>query len=133
MYPPSAVLQSCGVTAQAACEASGLDDVDSVPIRLAPRWMSRLWRGSVAAMTLPWAIYVDADHLRSTDSGPLILHELVHVRQWKRLGMWRFLRIYVSDYVRNRREGMDHHHAYLGIRLEKEARVAVARHLASGA
>jgi hypothetical protein len=132
MYPPSAVLRSCGLTTEAACEVTGLDDVDGVPIRLAPRWMTRLWRGPVAAMTLPWAIYIDAEHLRSRESGPLILHELVHVRQWKRLGTWRFLRIYVTDYFRNRRAGMDHDHAYLAIRLEKEARVAVARHLASG-
>ena len=45
---------------------------------------------------------------------------------------WRFLEIYLTDYIHNRRAGMDHHHAYLAIRLEKEARVAVARHLASG-
>ena len=132
MYPPSAVLNGCGVTPEQACDATGLDELDDVPIRIAPRWMQRLWRGPVAAMTLPWAIYVDAEHLRSAESGPLILHELVHVGQWKRLGPWRFLRIYVSDYLRNRRAGMDHHHAYLGIRLEKEARVAVARHLAAG-
>ncbi len=132
MYPPSAVLQSCGLTPEEACEATGLDDIDGVPIRPAPGWMTRLWRGPVVAMTLPWAIYVDREHLASGDVGPLILHELVHVRQWKRLGTWRFLRIYLVDYLRNRRAGMDHQHAYLGIRLEKEARVAVARHLAQG-
>lgn len=132
MYPPSAVLDGCGVTPEQACVATGLDDLDAVPIRPAPKWMRRLWRGPVAAMTLPWAIYVDRDHLTSADSGPLILHELVHVRQWRRLGSWRFLRIYLADYIRNRRAGMDHQHAYLGIRLEKEARIAVARHLAWG-
>ena len=83
-------------------------------------------------MTLPWAIYMDPDHLRSGDSGPLILHELVHVRQWKRLGTWRFLKIYLADYLRGRRSGMNHNQAYLAIRLEKEARVAVAKHLAQG-
>lgn len=132
MYPPSAVLNGCGVTPEQACGATGLDDLDAVPIRVAPTWMRRLWRGPVAAMTLPWAIYMDPDHLRSGDSGTLILHELVHVRQWKRLGTWRFLRIYLSDYVRNRRAGMSHERAYLAIRLEKEARVAVAKHLARG-
>ncbi len=132
MYPPSAVLNGCGVTPEQACDVTGLDDLDGVPIRLAPTWMRRLWRGPVAAMTLPWAIYVDPDHLRSADAGPLILHELVHVRQWQRLGTWRFVRIYFTDYLRNRRAGMDHQHAYLAIRLEKEARVAVARHLAAG-
>lgn len=129
MYPPSAVLAGCGVTADQACAATGLTDLDAVPIRVAPPWLRRIWRGPIVAMTLPWAIYVDEAHLRSGESGPLILHELVHVRQWKRLGTWRFLRIYLSDYIRHRRSGMDHHHAYLAIRLEKEARVAVARHI----
>jgi hypothetical protein len=130
MYPPSSVLNGCGVNPEQACEATGLTDLDGVPIKPAPKWMTRLWRGPVAAMTLPWAIYVDRRHLASGEIGPLILHELVHVRQWQRLGTWRFLRIYVTDYLRNRRAGMDHDHAYLGIRLEKEARVAVAKHLA---
>ena len=120
------------MTPEQACDVTGLDEVDEVPIRIAPRWMRRLWRGPVAAMTLPWAIYVDAEHLRSTESGPLILHELVHVRQWKRLGAWRFIKIYVADYLRNRKAGMDHHQAYLAIRLEREARIAVAKHLAGG-
>ena len=132
MYPPSAVLSGCGVTVEQGCEATGLIDLDAVPIRRAPSWLTRLWRGPVAAMTLPWAIYIDEEHLRSPQSGPLILHELVHVRQWQRLGTWRFLKIYLTDYIRNRRAGMDHHHAYLAIRLEKEARVAVAKYLAQG-
>lgn len=132
MYPPSAVLNACGVTPEKACSVTGLDDLDAVQIRLAPKWMRRLWQGPIAAMALPWAIYVDPGHLRSADTAPLILHELVHVRQWKRLGTWRFLRIYLTDYARSRLAGMNHHHAYLAIRLEKEARVAVAKHLAGG-
>lgn len=132
MYPPSSVLNGCGVTPEEACEVTGLKNLDGVPIRPAPRWMTRIWRGPIAAMTLPWAIYVEREQLASGDIGPLILHELVHVRQWQRLGTWRFLKIYLSDYLRNRRSGMDHDHAYLAIRLEKEARVAVARHLAKG-
>ena len=90
-----------------------------------------MWRGPVAAMTMPWAIYVDESQLSSPTVDNLLLHELVHVRQWKRLGSMRFMRIYVKDYVSGRRAGLDHHRAYLGIRLEKEARVAVARHQAS--
>ena len=132
MYPPSAVLNRCGVTPEQACSVTGLDDLDAVPIRLAPKWMRRLWRGPVAAMALPWAIYVDPGHLRAADAAPLILHELVHVRQWQRLGTWRFLKIYLADYLRNRRAGMNHVQAYLAIRLEREARVAVAKHLAQG-
>ena len=133
MYKPSVILSLSGVSSDAACNASGLDDVDAVPIRPAPRWMRRLWRGPVAAMTLPWAIYVDREQLRTGDIGALVLHELVHVRQWNRLGPTRFLRLYLTDYIRGRRSGLGHEAAYRDIRFEKEARVAVARHLASGA
>lgn len=131
MYQPSVVLKASGVSPEAACGATGLDDVDGVPIKPAPRWMKKLWRGPVAAMTLPWAIYVDPDQLRSGDLGALIIHELVHVRQWQRLGAVRFVRAYLSDYLHARRSGLDHDAAYRNIRFEKEARVAVARHIAS--
>ena len=132
MYQPSVVLKASGVSPEAACGATGLDDVDAVPIRPAPRWMRKLWRGPVAAMTLPWAIYVDRDQLQSGDLGALIIHELVHVRQWQRLGFFRFMRIYLSDYLRARRSGLGRDAAYRNIRFEKEARIAVARHVASG-
>lgn len=89
-----------------------------------------MWRGPVAAMTLPWAIYVDEQHLNSPQLGALVLHELVHVRQWQRLGTASFLGIYIKDYIAGRRSGLGHEGAYLSIRLEREARVAVARHLA---
>ena len=75
-------------------------------------------------MTLPWAIYVRRDVLGGDVSrlSNLIEHELVHVRQWQQLGTIRFLRQYVRDYLRGRRQGFDHTQAYLAISLEKEAR-----------
>ena len=75
-------------------------------------------------MTLPWAIYVRRDVLGG-DPFPLAIlleHELVHVSQWQRLGMARFLKRYLSDYLAGRRKGLNHHRAYLAISLEKEAR-----------
>ena len=102
----------------------GLGDIDRVAIRTAPKWMVRTWRGDVAAMTLPWAIYVRNDVLvgESSRLARLISHELVHVRQWQQLGIMRFLRLYLSDYLGGRREGLSHNQAYLAISLEMEAR-----------
>jgi hypothetical protein len=75
-------------------------------------------------MTLPWAIYVNprllAGDRRALSN--LLLHELVHVRQWHALGTVSFLRTYLGDYWRARRSGLDHLHAYLNISLEEEAR-----------
>lgn len=105
-------------------EKLDLNDPDRVPIRPAPGWMSRTWRGNASAMTLPWAIYVHPEVLGGDSSrlSRLIEHELVHVSQWQRLGLARFLTRYLGDYLRGRRSGMSHHQAYLAISLETEAR-----------
>ena len=123
-YPPSVVLNLGGSDLASLSEKLDLNDPDRVPIRQAPKWMRRAWRGDVAAMTLPWAIYVHAEVLGGDSSrlSRLIEHELVHVRQWQRLGVARFLRRYLGDYLRARRRGLSHHQAYLGISLEREAR-----------
>lgn len=73
----------------------------------------------VTGMTLGRWILLRRGHDR--DEG-LIAHELVHVEQWRRLGPVRFLREYLGDYVRARRDGLDHPAAYRAIRLEVEAR-----------
>jgi hypothetical protein len=52
----------------------------------------------------------------------LIAHELVHVEQWRDDGPLRFLRDYLSAYVRARRRGDAHRAAYLAIPAEEQAR-----------
>lgn len=75
-------------------------------------------------MTLPTGIYVRPEMLTADPSrlGALVGHELVHVRQWRQLGVRRFLGRYVAEYVRGRRRGLSHDAAYLAISLEEEAR-----------
>jgi hypothetical protein len=51
----------------------------------------------------------------------LLAHELVHVRQWRRLGVFGFLRRYVGAYLRWRLRGYGHWAAYRRIPLEVEA------------
>ena len=82
-------------------------------------------------MALPWGIYVHPDRLRAPrgELGPLIVHELTHIEQWRRLGALGWFRSYVGGYIRNRRAGLAHHDAYRAIALEVEAR-DVARTLA---
>lgn len=131
MYPPSAILAAAGVSTEAARMVTGLSDLDGVDVRPAPGWMRALWTSGTAAMTLPWAVYVDPDRLEDPDLYLLVLHELVHVSQWQRFGAVTFLWIYAKDYLAGRRRGLDHESAYLRIRFEKEARIAVARHVAT--
>jgi hypothetical protein len=75
-------------------------------------------------MTLPWAIYVKPGVLAGDRRvlGSLVFHELVHVRQWRDLGVVRFSLRYLAEYLRGRRAGLTHQEAYLAISLEEEAR-----------
>ena len=52
----------------------------------------------------------------------LVAHELVHVRQWRELGVLGFLRAYLGEYVAGRRTGLGHRDAYARISFEREAR-----------
>lgn len=78
----------------------------------------------VAAMTLGGLVFIRRDHL---DDERLLAHELVHVRQWRDLGVVRFLWRYLSAYARGRLGGLSHQAAYLAIPLEVEARVEAGR------
>ena len=51
----------------------------------------------------------------------LLHHELVHVRQWRTLGVVGFLGRYVGSYLRWRLRGYGHWAAYRRIPLEVEA------------
>jgi hypothetical protein len=51
----------------------------------------------------------------------LLAHELVHVRQWRSLGVTGFLVRYVGSYLRGRLRGYGHWAAYRRIPLEEEA------------
>lgn len=79
----------------------------------------RWWLPGTSATTVGRWIVIRRERL--TDPG-LVAHELVHVRQWRELGMVGFLRRYLSDYLRGRRRGLGHHDAYRQIALEVEAR-----------
>ena len=60
---------------------------------------------------------------RKTDAALLLLaHELVHVEQYRRLGMARFLFSYGGEYLAGRLKGLSHGQAYRDISFEKEAR-----------
>ena len=123
-FPPSVVTRLGGADPNALGARLGIADIDRIPIRRAPRLMVRSWRGDIAAMTLPWAIYVRQDVLAgdSLRLAGLVSHELVHVRQWQTLGTLGFLKRYLCDYLRGRRQGLGHNQAYLAISLEREAR-----------
>lgn len=58
---------------------------------------------------------------RAAGNRRLLRHELVHVRQWRALGVVGFLRRYLAAYLRWRLRGHGHWDAYRRIPLEIEA------------
>lgn len=58
---------------------------------------------------------------RAAGDRRLMAHELVHVRQWRDLGVVGFLRRYLGAYLRWRLRGYSHWGAYRRIPLEIEA------------
>jgi hypothetical protein len=104
---------------------------DRVKIRVGPWWFRMVWGSRIAAVALPWGIYVRPavmDRLRSESESlrnvRLIMHELVHVEQWRRLGGARLIGRYTADYVRGLVKTRSHWEAYRGVRTEVEARAA---------
>lgn len=87
---------------------------------MAVRWLPT----GVAGMTLGSLVLIRRDHLGDER---LLAHELVHVRQWRELGVVRFLWRYLSAYARGRFSGLSHQAAYLAIPLEVEARAETGR------
>lgn len=57
----------------------------------------------------------------------LVVHELVHVEQYREVGAVAFLARYVTDYLRGLASERSHQRAYLAIPAEREARARVRR------
>ncbi|MEX0825996.1 MAG: hypothetical protein WD184_04475 [Acidimicrobiia bacterium] len=122
-------VDAAGIDRAALAQALPRVDATRVPVWEAARWFRFFWARGVTAVALPWGVYVHPDRLRASlaDLGPLMVHELTHIEQWRRLGAIGWLRSYVGDYLRSRRGGLPHHDAYRAIGLEVEARGTAAR------
>jgi maleylpyruvate isomerase len=87
----------------------------------------RIWVGGPVprqadAITLGRLIVVRRRSFQSPNFPQLLRHELTHVEQWNRVGYALFAYRYVKEYLDGRRSGLAHHHAYLAISFEEEAR-----------
>ena len=102
---------------------------DLVPADLARRARVQkvpLLAPGMHGMTLGRLIMVLRDDDRS-GRRVLLAHELVHVEQYARLGVVRFLRRYVREYLVNLWRLRSHRQAYEAISLEAEARAGATR------
>ena len=106
-------------------------DPSQVRIRVGPIWFRSLWGRRIAAIALPWGVYVRPDIMARLRSGTepwcnaqLIVHELFHIEQWRRFGGPLLVIRYFTDYLVGLLRLRSHWEAYRGVRTEVEARAA---------
>jgi hypothetical protein len=106
---------------------------ERIKIRVGPIWFRPFWGRRIAAIALPWGVYVRPHVMQRLVAGAeprrnarLIMHELVHIEQWRRFGGPGLIGRYSLDYVRGLVRKRSHWEAYRGVRTEVEARAAAA-------
>lgn len=131
MLSAADLLREAEVDSVAVGDRVGVDP-RTVPVRIAPWWMRAAWAQGTAALTAPWVIWVAPDVMawESRRRASLIIHELAHSGQWRRLGTLPFLTRYLLEYGAARFDGKGHKEAYRKLSLEQEAE-AVRRDLLS--
>jgi hypothetical protein len=97
--------------------------LDLEPVRL-HRGVPRYVRGRPAGYVNRHRIYLAADGGEAADAEflALLAHELVHVRQYRDLGAWRFRWAYLREYLAGRLRRQGHAAAYRNISFERAAR-----------
>ena len=98
-------------------------ELDLDPVRLhqgVPRYVP----GRPAGYVSRQRIFLAAGALQFADAEflALVAHELVHVRQYRELGPWRFRCAYLWEYLAGRLRGQEHAAAYRNISFERAAR-----------
>jgi hypothetical protein len=123
-FSAAEALDAAGIDRDALARALPMVDPSRVPVWQAAAWFRLIWAWGIKAVALPWGIYLAPGVLARplADLGPLMVHELTHLEQWRRLGPLGWARSYLGDYVRGRRRGLGHHGAYRAVGLEVEAR-----------
>lgn len=131
--PADDILRAAGIDPGSLRTTMPRVDPSEVKVRVAAPWFRRFWAKGIAAVALPTGVYVQPavmERVRTgaepERSGRLIVHELMHIEQWRRLGPFRHVSQYVGDYLHSRFQGFGHWESYRAIRLEVEAREAAA-------
>ena len=137
--PAADLLRAAGIAPDSLATLMPRVDPATVKVRVAAPWFRRLWAKGIVAVALPTGVFVQPivmERFRTGAEperwGPLIVHELMHIEQWRRLGAVRHVAQYVSDYMRSRLQGHGHWESYKAIRLEVEAREAASHIESSG-
>jgi hypothetical protein len=102
---------------------------DTINIWPASPLFRLFWRKGIEGVTYWRYVIVDADVLRGDQDrlSRLVIHELVHVRQFSTLGYLPFVFSYVREYLSGRLRGLSGYDAYRAISFEREARELTAQ------
>jgi len=122
------------VPAEIAVSRAGLGtfafDTEGVRLASMPRMVRLVLGRRVSAITLNRTIFVHPSIFDRVVSGvepSLLVHELIHVAQWRDQGIVGFTVRYLFEYVRLRLLGASHDVAYRGISFEYAALDAAQR------
>lgn len=131
-FPAIEAIEAAGLTARQMAEVAPAVDPERLLVREARPWFERLVLRGVEAIALPYVVYVrPRTYTRSrAEIARLVIHEVIHVNQWREEGYLRFAGRYVADYLRGRVRGLSHGDAYRAIGYEAEARRLTSRLLA---
>ena len=123
-FPAIEALEAGNITPSQLAQIAPAVDPERLLIREARPWFERVVLRTAAAIALPYVVYVRSrTYTRPRhELTALVVHELVHVNQWREEGYLRFAWRYVADYVRGRLRGKPHRQAYRDIDYEVEAR-----------
>ncbi|MFZ0015313.1 MAG: hypothetical protein WAL25_14495 [Acidimicrobiia bacterium] len=104
-------------------------DPDEIDVLPASSLMRRLWRKGIQGVTVRRWIFVDPEVMRGDPQrlGRLVIHELVHVRQYVEHGYLPFTARYAYQYGLGLLEGKGSRRAYLDVAAEREARAETSR------
>ena len=101
---------------------------EAVNVWPASRWLRSFWRPGIMGVTQWRWVFVDPELFDDRDRlARLVIHELVHMRQFAEEGYIRFMFRYGRDYLRGRFSGLAPRDAYLAIPAEVEAREITSR------
>ena len=125
-FPVIEALEAAGIDRTSVEAITPLVDLDRLLVREATSWFEKLVLRNNSAIAFPHVVYMHTSWYRRprAEVVRLVIHEAVHVSQWRTTGTLRFAVTYSLDYLRGRARRRGHSRAYEDIRYEVAARDA---------
>lgn len=123
------ILREAGYDTEALRVRIAPVDPDEINVWPASRHFRRFWRKGISGVTHGALVFIDPDVMRGDRDrlARLVIHELVHVRQYRAAGYLRFVTSYLKEYWLARFGGKAPRDAYRDISHEREARELTER------